>query len=308
MHFHPTPENPVPRGALCHEIVTADGVHLRTLSLVQAQSKGTVVLLGGRADFMERYFETVRDLARRGYSVVSFDWRGQGGSQRLLKDRLRGYVRRFGDFDKDLDAVITQLVVPHCPPPYFALAHSTGGHVLLRALRKKAIFRKAVIVSPLLEFIYGAWPKGIAKALANLAVVTGLGWMYLPGRRRGPLRKEQFNSNVLTSDRERWDRDIETLDQHPHLRLAGPTFGWFRAALSSMADLRKLDRKHLIGCPVLLVTPSEERVVDSEAAREFAERVPGVSFTRISGARHEILMEQDHIRRQFWAAFDSFAR
>jgi len=30
------------------------------------------------------------------------------------------------------------------------------------------------------------------------------------------------------------------------------------------------------------------------------------SFLMISGARHEILMERDIFREQFWAAFDAF--
>ena len=43
---------------------------------------GTVCLFQGRAECIERYFEVVNDLRRRGFAVATIDWRGQGGSDR----------------------------------------------------------------------------------------------------------------------------------------------------------------------------------------------------------------------------------
>ncbi|MBP9173593.1 MAG: alpha/beta hydrolase, partial [Rhizobiales bacterium] len=76
MELISTPENPVPRGAECTRVVTNDGFHLRAMSVRVSNPRGTVVILGGRADFMERYFETARDLMERGYCVASVDLRG----------------------------------------------------------------------------------------------------------------------------------------------------------------------------------------------------------------------------------------
>ena len=277
------------------------------MSVERKSAIGTVVIMGGRADYIERYFETSRDLLRRGYSVVSFDWRGQGGSQRLRKDR-RGYIRSFAQYEADLFAVMTQVVRPEFPQPHLALAHSTGGNILLRSLRKASPFKKAVVTSPLLEFVYHGWPPAVAKLLATLATFTGFGWGYLPGYKRGPLIRTEFPHNPLTSDQERWDRDVGTLETYPELGTNGPTFAWLRAAVKSNALLRNWTRRELIACPVLLVTAATEVVVDSQAAREFSERVPGVSFMQIEDAKHEILMEQDSYRQQFWAAFDSFVK
>ncbi len=57
------------------------------------------------------------DLSERGFAVVTFDWRGQGGSHRLLKDRQRGYVRSFDDYSDDLDLILNQIALPDCPHP-----------------------------------------------------------------------------------------------------------------------------------------------------------------------------------------------
>ena len=42
-------------------------------------SKGSVIILHGRTECIEKYFETITDLRERGFGVLTFDWRGQGG-------------------------------------------------------------------------------------------------------------------------------------------------------------------------------------------------------------------------------------
>jgi lysophospholipase len=74
----------------------------------------------------------VRDLRDRGFAVAMIDWRGQGHSSRRLRDPRKGYVRDFSDFEVDVETFVQQVVLPDCPPPYFALAHSMGGAVMLR--------------------------------------------------------------------------------------------------------------------------------------------------------------------------------
>ncbi|WP_204328396.1 alpha/beta hydrolase, partial [Stenotrophomonas maltophilia] len=61
-------------------------------------AKGTVCLLQGRAEFIEKYYETIGDLRRRGFAVVAFDWRGQGESARDVADPHKGHVGRFGHY------------------------------------------------------------------------------------------------------------------------------------------------------------------------------------------------------------------
>ena len=158
MELISTPENPLPHGADCTRVVTNDGYHLRAMSVRVSNAKGTVVILGGRADFIERYFETARDLMAQGYCVASVDLRGQGGSQRLTENRLRGHVDSFEEYDEDIRAFMTQVVLPDCPPPYYVLAHSTGGNIILRLLRTRNWFKKCMLVAPLIDLNYGGWP------------------------------------------------------------------------------------------------------------------------------------------------------
>jgi lysophospholipase len=301
-----TPENPVPEGAVAVTVKTQDGFSLRGMRLTLSGSKGTVVLLGGRGDYIERYFETVRDLVARGYSVAALDVRGQGGSQRLLKNHLRGHVKRFEDHDEDLRAFMTQIVLPDCPPPYYALAHSTGGMVLLRSLLHRTWFSRAVIVAPLIDLNYGPWPVPVARLITTAAAALGFGWLFLPGQLKRPLGRADFDGNPLTLDRERWYRDSGILEAEPRLGTGAPTFSWLDATLRSIRKLKHVKRGTALRCPVLIVAAGLERVVDNEAIREFAGRVSGVSLVFIRESLHEVLTERTEVREQFLAAFDAF--
>ena len=113
--------------------------------------RGTVVILHGRTEFIEKYFETVNDLRRRGFAVAAFDARGQGGSARLLGNPRKGHVRDFADHVNDFETIMQEVVLPDCPPPYYVLAHSTGATVaLLSAERLRTQIERMVLTAPLL--------------------------------------------------------------------------------------------------------------------------------------------------------------
>src|ERR1700748_897781 len=101
-------------------------------------ARGTCVLLNGQTEFIEKYFEVIDELRGRGFAVATMDWRGQGGSDRLLKDDSRkGYVKDFAEYDDDLAAFMAQVVAPMGGSKPVALAHSMGAHNLLRYLVKQ---------------------------------------------------------------------------------------------------------------------------------------------------------------------------
>ncbi len=303
MDLYPTPENPAPLGAEAVGIMTRDKVRLRAMRAVPEDAIGTVVVLGGRGDYFERYFETMRDLMDRGFAVASVDFRGQGGSQRFGKDPHRGLTRSFSAYEEDIRAFMETAVLPHCPPPYHILAHSTGGHIALRVLHRRRWFERAVLVSPLVDVIYGPWPRSLAAVLVWSANLAGLGAMYLPGVMKRPMGRSDFDRNPLTSDKWRWNRDSGILETAPQLGLGGATFSWLRAARTS---LRKVQRMGQPTVPVLIVAAGADRVVSNQAIRKLAREVPGIALAVVPNARHEILSERDAIRRQFLAAFDSF--
>ncbi len=307
MDLYPVPGNEIPAGLRPGGLTTPDGVSLRYAVCTSGTSlRGTVCIFPGRAEFIERYFETIRDLKRRGYAVAILDWRGQGGSQRPRHHPLRSQIGSFKEFDTDLAEFMTGVVLPDCPPPYFGMAHSTGGNILLRALRTRTWFDSVVISAPLIRIVPRYIPEPLARMIVRAGVGLGLGRVFLPGERRRPLAAADFPGNPLTSDKHRYMRDARTLEHNPHLGLGGATFSWLNAAMASMDDIATMPSSGAPRCPVLLVASGLDRIVSSEATRQFARRVPNVAAVVIERARHEILHERDELREQFWAAFDSF--
>jgi lysophospholipase len=307
MQLFPGPGNELPDGMVAGSITAADGTVLRYATCPGPRlGRGTMCIFQGRGDFIERYFETIKDLQARGFDVAILDWRNQGGSDRRLADPYRVHIRSFREYDLDLAAFMAEVVLPDCRPPFVALGHSTGAAVLLRALKSHTWFDRAVLSAPLIDIAPVGLPRPLVRFAARLMTWVGLGKVYLPGRPRRPMQAADFPGNWVSSDRTRYLRDCRTLAEAPQLGIGGPTFGWLHAAFGAMDELARYSRQTTLRAPVLIIAAGDDRLASSEASRQFAQRVPGVAAVTIAGARHEPLMERDEFREQFWAAFDSF--
>src|SRR3954466_15635676 len=169
------PGNPVPDGVIAGTVRTPDGVELRFARWDSTFGKGSVCLFGGRGEFIEKYFETITELRSRGFAVATMDWRGQGHSSRQLPDPRKGHVEDFREYEVDLETFMSQAVLPNCPAPYFALTHSMGGAVVLRAMHAgKRWFERAVLVAPMIDFPRAAIARP-ARALMRVLRRPGLG-------------------------------------------------------------------------------------------------------------------------------------
>ncbi len=307
MTLHAIPANPVPAGAVTGQLATADGVHVRFARWAPvAPRRGTVCIFPGRGDAIEEYFEVVAELRIRGFAVAALDWRGQGGSDRLLRDRRKGHVRSFDDYQQDLEVFMREVVLPDCPPPIFALAHSMGGAILLEAVRLgRRWFDRLVLCSPMISLVGIRRPR-LARTLVRVGSMLGLGRLYVPGG--GPIatKTRPFLGNPITSDPVRYARIGAIFETAPELAIGAPTIGWMRAAFELMSAFADPVYPASIRQPMLLAAAGNDHIVSTTAVARFASRLRAGSHLVIAGSRHEILMERDIYRSQFWAAFDAF--
>lgn len=302
------PQNPIPEGTVTGRFETADGLGLRYARIPPGgtANRGTVVLLPGRNEYIEKYLETAGDLARRGYGSAIVDWRGQGGSDRLLRDRDRGYVVDFDDYVRDLDRFFEHVVLPDCRGPYYVLAHSTGVLIALLAAPSLANrVRRMVLLAPLLGLPTTPRIALWVRRLASFLYMIGLGKMYMPGR-RGRDKLPAFSPASLSSDRERFARNRATVVQRQELAVNGPTVAWTRAmfqAIDRVTDPAFMAALHI---PLLFLAAGADRVVSGQAIENYASRLRSASLLTIDGARHELLQEADIYREQALAAFFAF--
>jgi len=301
------PANPAPDNHVVGALKTPDGVSLRYARWQPpAGRRGTVCIFQGRGEWIEKYFETVRDLRARGFAVAALDWRGQGLSDRALRDRHKGYVRDFAEYDTDLETFMHEIVLPDCPPPLFALGHSTGATVLIRAAhRGRRWFDRMVMVAPLIA-LNGIGSKQSSVAIVRVLRMAGFGRLYVPGGNVGVMEMRPFIGNILTSDPVRYARNAAVLEAEPALGLGRPTVAWTDAAFRAMRVMRENSYPSRIRQPILIIAAGNDAVVSNAAIEDFATLLRAGSHLVVVGAQHELLMEQDRYRAQFWAAFDAF--
>ncbi len=304
-------KNPVPSGPTVGAFKGHDGTMLRFArwSATQGPRRGTICLFHGRGEFIEKYFETIADLRRRGFAVATMDWRGQGASARPLDNPHKGHVLSFAEYDRDITRFMKDVVLPDCPPPYIALAHSMGGHILLRhASQPGSWFERMVLSAPMIAIADEkvGYPRWAIETYAEIVAASGFASAYVQGGSDSTEESARFEDNTLTSDKERWSRNKAILEVAPDLGLGSPTIGWLRAAFRSCRMLGAPDYPRSVRVPLLLFAAGDDKIVSTRAIEEFGVRLKVGSHILIPGARHEILQERDVFRQRFWAAFDAY--
>jgi lysophospholipase len=273
----------------------------------EVASKGVCVLLNGQTEFIEKYFEVIDELRGRGFAVATMDWRGQGGSTRMTEDSRKSFVGDFNEYDEDLETLMSWIVMPMLAggEKPVALAHSMGAHNLLRhLLRRPGSFTACALSAPMIGISFRGQCEFLVRAVMGYQMWRGRRADWVWGMEARDPHKVTFATQLVTSDPQRFERTQMLLREHPDLRLAGATWGWLAAALRSMDWLR--GQAKAVTAPLLVVGAGKDRICLTPQARDFARRAPHAEYVEIKEAGHEILMERNPIRAEFWAAFDAF--
>lgn len=307
MELFAIPENPIPEGVILSGLTTSDGVSLRAVRWAGADpSRGTVVVVMGRAEFVEKYFEVVSELLARGFAVVVLEWRGQGLSERQLRNRRKCHIDDFEIYERDLAALREQVLEALCPRPWFALGHCMGAAILIAQARAgRSPFARIVATSPMID-LYRLRLKTGARLLLETLDIIGLGGAYIPGGNGRSVFLKPFAETPLTSDRARYARTAASLGAAPELAVGDPTIGWANAAFRLMRQFEDPDYARRTLTPILVIAAGADRVVSTPATEIFASRLKAGRFITLAYARHDILQERDQFRSRFWAAFDAF--
>ena len=300
------PEAPAPEGGQAQWIAAADGVLLRAaLFPPRGAARGAVLLSPGRTEPIEKYFEVIGDLTGRGFVVLAHDWRGQGLSQRLLPDRMRGHAVGFDGYLDDHRALL-DAYADRLPRPWISLGHSMGGCLELLALAKGETRLDAAFLSaPMLAISTRPWPAWLAMRIVQISQWMGHAADYaLPTY---DPTGDRFGFDRLTHDRARYERFKAQLKACPDLAIGALTWGWLDFALKAGAAIAAPGALETIDIPVSIVAAAHDHLVLNAADREAARRLPKGEYREVEHAFHEILMEADPVRDQVFAAFDQLA-
>jgi lysophospholipase len=264
----------------------------------KAGDKGTVLLLPGRTECVEKYGRAAGDLVARGFSVITIDWRGQGLADRALPDRREGHVGDFAEYQQDLDAMLAEAGRAGLPQPFYMIAHSMGGCIGLRGLMRGLPVRAAAFSAPMWGIAMAAWLRPVASVVSALAGPLGLMARYAPSTSAETyLLQAPFAGNVLTTDREMWDYMRRQVAEVPDLALGGPSIGWLKAALRECAALAVMPAPKV---PAICALGTVEKVVDVPPVHLRMAGWANGQLDLYPGAEHEIMMEGPAVRQRFF--------
>ena len=288
---------------------THDGLRIRFDSYACGAKtcRGIVVLLGGRSEFIEKYREIVDQLLLRNLDVVTFDWRGQGLSDRLLPNRYKGYVETYEDYLKDLTCFMDRHVPQKAGRPVMMLAHSMGGHIALRYLHDHpGRVEKAVLTSPLIDLAGSVMLKQMLKIIVKIAAGSGFKKYYATRANDFDPSKKRFAGNRLTRDPHRFQQTIQMIIDNPGVAIGGVTFGWLDATFNSIQHIMVDGYLESIATPVIMVSAGADEIVSVAAQKKICRRVSNCHLVVIPNALHELLIETDAVLEKFWEIFDEF--
>jgi lysophospholipase len=295
-----------PSGFVWGSLTTHDGARLRWGHLPAKEPRAECVMVGGFAECIEKYFETISELAVRGYSVWCLDWRGQGGSARPRRLPSRPRPRRFDRDASELASFTKEVTTAR--RPRLLIGHSMGGTTALLCLRRyPGLFDAAILSAPMLAIRTAGLPPALVRCITGLARATGLGVRLVPGARRWtPDRTPTPEASRVSSDPERCRLQYAWFSANTALRVDAPTWGWLDTALR-LVD-RTAKKKFLAGIdtPILLASAGIETFLRPEAHRRAARLLPDCTLVEFRESKHEPFLERDAIRDRWFTAIDQF--
>ncbi len=286
--------------------MASDGQRLRRMDWRQSEgerARGKLLFLGGRADFIEKYFEAYGHWHRAGWNVTALDWRGQGLS---VGEKAPENPGSFKAFIEDLEGFRASWQ-SEGEGPFVAIGHSMGGHLLLRHLVEHSPSLDAIVlVAPMLLVNGAPVPDWLAPNFAEFMCMIGLRGKPMWKTPQALNRPGSRRQALLTGCRERYEDELWWWEQQPEFKLEAPSWGWIRAAYRSSMKSFTPAKLARVQTPVLLLGTELDRLVSPAEIRRAARLLPRAELLMFGDSAHEILREEDRIRDQALERIDTF--
>ncbi len=287
--------------------VAPDGHPIRRIDWPATDApRGSILFLGGRGDFYEKYLETLDHWHRSGWRVTAADWRGQAGSARLGLDAVTGHIGDYAHWIDDLSG-LWSVWTAGTPGPHILAGHSMGGHLILRGVAEGKVRPGGLILSaPMLGFngsVPPALMHGAARLMKSLGDARRPAWKWSEKPGEPPASR----AHLLTHDAERYADELWWRAARPELVMGPGSWGWVERGYASMRGLLAPGVLEAVAVPTLIVATTADKLVSYRAIAAAAARLPNAELVTFgSEAHHEILREADPVRGRALAAIDAF--
>lgn len=292
-----------PEGGKSQWRTCADGVCIRITTWKEG-TKGTVLIFPGRTEFIEKYSLIVKAVLDRSYCAAVVDWRGQGLSDRLAKPSQLGHVKKFNDYQLDVQEVLKTIEDQNMPAPEVLIAHSMGGAIGLRALHEGLPVKKAIFSAPMWGIHLSPMIYTMAKLISYAGVRLGFSKKFAPNTNADNyVQINPFRDNLLTADYEMYNWFFKQLETHPELALGGPSLNWLHEAFIECTALQHMAAPKQ---DCLCFLGGREAIVSPKAIQNIMDKWQNGQLVYLENVLHEILMETQDITDYVWERIDAF--
>lgn len=237
---------------------------------LSGKPKGILIITHGIGEHSGRYAHVAEHLARFGFAVWAFDYRGHGKS-----DGKRGHVDSFEDYAADVGQMIRIAKDHYTGIKVFLMGHSLGGLVasyytekhpseLDGLIASAPALKEKMKVSPVKTFL----GRTLSSIVPTFTTTTGL------------------DPNLLSHDQEVVQKYVE--DPLVHKVATARWFTEYRRVQSeTMQGADKITK------PCLIIQSGADGIVDPSATNEFFKRIKSSDKTLkvYEGFYHESLNE-----------------
>ncbi len=263
--------------------------------------RGVLIIAVGRNEASLKYLEVAYDLYQLGFSPIYItSHRGQGFSDRELKNRDKGYVKKFSYYTQDLKTLREIAYKETHGRKMYLIGHSMGGAIATDYLHTHPNdFDKAILVSPMLKIKLDEGE--IPTLLKTYAVCSPLRkngcTQYVPGGRDANPNPKFENSDVTSSRvRFNWREYLYKVDNRT--RIGSATFKWVQEAIKANLYMRRERNVNKMKTPFLILQAGNELVVDPRGSSQLCQQTKLCTLATVKGSMHNILTETDNYRDQ----------
>ena len=249
-----------------------DGVKLYSQTWFALHEQRAIInLIHGFGEYSGRYSHWAIEMAKKGFTVRSYDMRGHGRSE-----GKRGYSSGYHKLLNDLELFINNGKAEYADIPFFLYGFSFGGNLAVNfAIQTNSEISGLIISSPWLELAKKYSPVKITLAKLIGAILPGV----------------LVNNGIKAED---ISRDLRAVHHYRTDPLVHDRIG-IRLALQIMEAGRKASMSiYKINVPLLVMHGSSDNITSCRASRDFVRNAgERTTFIEWEGGFHELHNDLD---------------
>lgn len=301
----------MPRDWTWDMFASEDGIKMRYGQTGNVGSaRATVVMIPGYTATMDMYGEQAEDIAARGYHVIGFDLRGQGGSERPRPSQPEKLlIEDFKIYSNDVALFLQSLDLPE-DRPVILMAMSFGGHVAFRVGAEHAdLVDGLLLLAPALRPKAGDMSFEQITRVLRIGDALGKDTRYVPGNTNWKPASEddllRVGIEYCASSPERLPMRDAVFTMRPEQRVGGVTFNWGREFFGSSNFVLQDGYPESISHPVTMIHAELDDFVETDVNMNVCDnRMQDCVSVAIPGSGHCLTQETDPVLDRIYKALD----